>query len=245
MGGGIRVNPETRVRVNRLAYKTGMLAQKLHVPTFYKNGADVIGIAGKLLINGYDAGKIRQMIDQTLRCHAWGYSAVVHGQRQHGTLYNCGDSDRYASAMQLWDEMQLRDASFYGILTRKGIAYGPFVTTVLQKGKTANFDGNGKYAGKPIENGTKFEKQPNMWNQVKKQDDSRYKIAMTLAQKLNPYNWLMLLLANYHADHARKISAANLGSLVGLQKGKAANLDGNGKYAGKPIENGTPFVDKK
>jgi hypothetical protein len=73
------------------------------------------------------------------------YHSVVHGQKRHLPVFGL-----------------LRDDLFYG-LTRK-----PFGTSfvdkkiiksdMLQKGKTADFDVNDKFAGKPIENGTPHKK---------------------------------------------------------------------------------------
>jgi len=157
MGGvkNVKFVHEDMSKVNRVAFNAGMLARKLRVPTFYNIGADAIGLAGKALIKGYDVGGVRRKIDQTLRWQAGAYPSVVHGQRQHGAGYNYGEcvSMRYKSAMQLRDDL------FYGILKRKEFAFSPFVVTALQKGKTAD----DRSTGKPIENGTKFEKQPGTW----------------------------------------------------------------------------------
>jgi len=169
MGGGIYVNSGIRAKVNNVALNVGVAARKLRVPTFYNIGADILGLAGKALINGYDVGGVRRQIDQTLRWQVGAYPTVVQGQRQHGAGYNYGEcvSMRYKSAMQLRDDL------FYGILKRKEFAFSPFVVTALQKGKTANFDVADPYAGKPIENGTPL-------GQVNGNNAERYNSAMQL-----------------------------------------------------------------
>lgn len=66
MAGIFRVNPETKASVNRVAYKIGMFASKLKMPTFYNIGAAAIGVGGKLLIKEYKMGEVRKAIENDM-----------------------------------------------------------------------------------------------------------------------------------------------------------------------------------
>lgn len=270
MGGvkNVKFVREDMSKVNRVAFNAGMLARKLRVPTFYDIGADVIGVAGKALIKGYDAGGVRRMIDQTLRWQAGAYPSVIQGQRQHGAGYNYGEcvSMRYKSAMQLRDDL------FYGILKRKEFAFSPFVVTALQKGKTAFEKQPNTWAGKPIENGTPFKKG---WLSGISGDEQgllasrliqKGKIAfygqmlnglwticsflqISVAKKVIAANRCDLrplredeIIAGVKADEIRMIAGIitvlNPLNWLGLQKGKTADVNND---TSKPIENGTGF----
>jgi len=225
MGGGIRVNLETRAKVRRMALNAGMLASKLRVPTLYNIGADVIGVTGKSLIKGYDAGGVRRMIDLTLRWQAVGcQKSVVHGQRQRvGWQWGSFVTTAFESQPNTYNQVKkqdharyntalpLRDELFYGILNR--------------------------FTGRPIENGP-LVYQSNFAKFIQYCREKGWLKGISEDEQI-PY-----LIKNYKAifpDVTFFTKADNLGLIVKLLKGKTANLDG----AGKPIENGTPFIDKK
>ena len=65
MSGMFSVKPATRAAVNRIAFKAGVMAKKIGVPSFYNLGASVVGVAGNLLIKEYDNGGVRKAIDWT------------------------------------------------------------------------------------------------------------------------------------------------------------------------------------
>jgi len=81
------------------------------------------------------------------------YQSVVHGQRQHGTQYK-------KETFPATEQAQFRDEYFYGVVnecfSEAFPADGEPRSPSLQRGKTHDYDRNGKYSGKPIENGTQF-----------------------------------------------------------------------------------------
>ncbi|OGB89484.1 hypothetical protein A2625_01030 [candidate division WOR-1 bacterium RIFCSPHIGHO2_01_FULL_53_15] len=81
------------------------------------------------------------------------FHSVVHGQRQVGATY---EDEAFFPTWQA----QFRDEYFYGIGRELFSEASPpgrlFRAWSLQLGKTHDRDANGKYSGKPIENGTQF-----------------------------------------------------------------------------------------
>jgi len=221
MGGGMNISTEIMAKANRVAFKVGMLARKLGVPTLYNIGADVIGVAGKLLFNGYKVGGVRREIDQALRWQV-GYQSVVHGQRQHSE-----------------DTIPTKTFNLWYVWPH----------AALQRGKSAGLDVNTEFAGKPIENGMSlkayinqnwriFSKHTNLlalkWLSGLSEGEQGYARKAFEAIKMRGYEFLEMAR---HFDENFTI--------IESERSKSANLDVNDKFAGKPIENGAQLKDKK
>ena len=238
MAEGMYVRPEIRAKVNKVALKAGILARKLGVKTLYNVGADVAGVAGKALIKGYDVGKVRREIDQSLRWQAgvpaqFKYSAdyaTVRDRLFYG-LCNAGkpiengtpfrpaiNSDflMFSTAMSLMHKMDL-------YIHAKGLNWtwsiaGFWQNSPIQKALAAN-----QCALHPL-------REDKIIEQMRA---DRKRLMDGVAALLNPFNWPKIIAAEYH-NYDTRIAIKGLTKLIddetraksklGIQKGKSANI---------------------